>query len=224
MSEVLWHYNEMGNEQEAKRLENRYMGVTRSKYIEKKYCEMAVKKHKIPWTEDMEVARQAILDIYTYDYMKEKYPNKPTLWDCWEENGWHEANNIYDMVSYDMSYLLFADDTHEPSPWYVKVVRHSQVYCGPEEGGTWGVDYEFIKWTCFDTKEKAYAFVKAYNAEAEKKKSTFNPNLEALGDDDTVSSTYPEGYIPRGWAASKGTCAFMCILPFTIPSSPYYYE
>ena len=225
MSEIMWHHYEMGNEKQAKELENRWLGVTRNEYIEKKFCEMAVKKHDIPETDDYKEAYEAVRAVFTYHYMKEKYPNNPSLWDEWEENGWHEANNIYDIVSYDTCYMTFADDSDAKNmPWYVKILRHSQVYCGPEEGGTWGVDYEFVKWASFATKEEARAFWEDYNKQASEKESTYQPNYEALGGDDSVSSNYPEGYIPRGWAATKGTCAVMCILPYTVPSQPYYYE
>ena len=95
-----------------------------------------------------------------------------------------------------------------PRPAFVVKYRHNRVFGGPEEGGWYRSVVSMVKWTVFPSKALAEIVLAFLKEEQEKQNKTeiFRPHYESLGGDDTVSSTYTEGYIPTGWVAdSKAT-------------------
>jgi hypothetical protein len=81
--------------------------------------------------------------------------------------------------------------------------REENTYVHPAEGGIWELRYHFEATVFEGTEEECDKFV------SDQKETRYN-NFEAykqLGGDETVSSNYPEGYIPQGWS-SGGTIVF----------------
>lgn len=226
-AEVTWHYHMMGSEGEIKKEEPAFYGITRDNVILSEVYRLAKKRFPdFPWQLASVEARSweqfnKMCDTWlTPEYISENYPQYADL-DiheaiyCLTGGIHHQAMNIADDGSH------YADEC-PVEQWYVMILRQNRVYRGPQEGGIMGVNEEFIKWTSFNTKKEARRFVKAYNIEAREKKR--DGDYSILGDDDTVSSIYPEGYIPTGWVASTETFARLCVLPYLSPPQPWRYE
>jgi len=88
----------------------------------------------------------------------------------------------------------------EYGPFIVTATRTTQRYGGPEEGGWYYGSDDLVKWCALPTLEMAQWLAEMMNRDAKCKR---DGNFAALGGDDTVSSTYPEGYIPSGWSAGS---------------------
>ncbi|MAK37244.1 MAG: hypothetical protein CMC15_13910 [Flavobacteriaceae bacterium] len=234
MTEVIWHYFEMGSPKEAERIRPAYRGITSKERIGEEYYRLAQKGLGTTNEHGLEIQPRLVIgqptienvdslirQVITQEYMDEHLSDK-NFADLDEaiyfmSCGWHyQAENIV----HDGK--LYADQMDDDFRWYVMITRDREVYRGPQEGGIMGVDSEFIKWTSFATKEEAFRFVRAYNAEAQGKRK--NGDYTLLGDDETVSSIYPEGYIPTGWVASSSYSAQMVILPYMVEQEPWRYE
>jgi hypothetical protein len=129
----------------------------------------------------------------------------------------------------DMRFL--ARDTGCKSGWFNRasdrayLVRYtsSRVYLGPQEGGTWGthrMPRAVMVFRDYQTAEKVKKYLKEIN------KTHFEPDWKALGHDETVNTTYPEGFIPSMWVGSKETQYFVepVIGMNSIDSSNWHYE
>ena len=197
-TELVWHWYEMGNYRQAKNLRPAFMGQTRRQWIDEK----------------MEVFLETRPNYLDGDE------------DGDEEGNWkgYKRSCLRDQFENKSSYYSFAldDGSYRSGAWYVMMTRESRQYLGPEEGGTWGGCSQFVKWTSFFTREEAKAFIEWYNAN--KKAPPTTDSLDLLGGDDTVSSTYPEGYIPRGFSFDKSLEVYLVILPYVPEPEPYYYE
>lgn len=87
---------------------------------------------------------------------------------------------------------------------WLSLYEVEQVYGGPEEGGWWWCSWRWIGGIKCVSRAEAESFVQEAEREAAAQNAsaaqTAAAAVLALGDDDTVSSTYPEGYIPTGWS------------------------
>ena len=97
--------------------------------------------------------------------------------------------------------VLFLDDWVRDGPFYVVEYSSSQCYGGPEEGGCYGTVTQMNRWTILGDYEKAKALVEVLNADSVEIRNS--DAWKMLGGDETVNSTYPEGYIPTGWSDSS---------------------
>ena len=226
MSDVVWHYHEMGNPYEADRLRPWFNGVTRqqaeTKYAHKLAIEQFPSSHwntaKIENNNDI---REVLEKIITPDFVAKNYPKRYFI---------HHDEAVYFLTApiwhatqhYPGVDWVYADEMAQDEKWYVMITRDERVFVSPAEGGCYDTVSHFIKWTYFDTKEKARNFVRAYNLEAMKMRMGGDHSM--LGGDDTVSSMYPEGYIPTGWVAEKCNSAQLVILPFVPERQPWRYE
>ena len=225
-AEVTWHYHMMGSEEEIKNNRPAFDGITR-KDAEIRHCYKLAKKQfpEIPFqladpdAMSWENLNKLIRTKVTLEYIAEKHPN---MADMDLDEAIYHLTSWWDNAAWQSTSGFSYADEDEGQQWYVMILRMNKVYRGPQEGGIWGCDEEFIKWTSFNTKEEAQRFVKAYNIEAKQKKK--DGDYSILGDDDTVSSIYPEGYIPTGWTASSQTFARQCVLPYLAPPEPWRYE
>lgn len=73
-------------------------------------------------------------------------------------------------------------------------------YGGNDEGGWWYSVRRFVRVAAMGDRisleiDREYLEKSASNPEPQ-----WNQSLEHLGGDDTVNSSQPEGYIPRGWS------------------------
>jgi len=88
---------------------------------------------------------------------------------------------------------------------YLSVYLVERAYGGPEEGGWW-FDCLTYEGSVFCASEKAEeAFMQSLEKIARQKtKEELEPcrqrHYDMLGDDETVASSCPEGYIPSGWS------------------------
>ena len=124
----------------------------------------------------------------------------------------HYLHSDFEEMTYSGQTTLWRDEWYgtetNPRPAFVSKYRHNSVYGGPEEGGWYRSVVTMVKWTVFPSKALADIVLAFLREEQEKadKTTIFRPHYESLGGDDTVNSTYPEGYIPTGWTAdSKAT-------------------
>ena len=200
-TDLVWHYQEMGNDAQYRALLPRFIGQTREEWVADK----------------ME------------DFI-EAHPNFLEGDEDGDENGlWkgYKRSNLEDQMSQESCGFHFAQDGDYAGAWYVMMTRESRQYLGPEEGGTYGGCSEFIKWTAFNTRDEAEAFVEWYkiNKKADHtNKMEWQQSLDLLGGDDTVSSTYPEGYIPSGFKFDSSMEVYLTALPYVPEPEPYYYE
>ena len=198
-TDLVWHDYEMGKYSQEKALRPAFMGQTRTEWIDEKM--------------------EAFLE------------DKPNYLDG-DEDGDEKGNwkgykryCLEGQFENESSYYSFAldDGSYRPGAWYVMMTQESRQYLGPEEGGIWGGCSRFIKWTSFYTREEAIAFIDWYDAN-KKAPTTTSDSLDLLGGDDTVSSNYPEGYIPRGFSFDKSLEVYLVILPYMPEPEKYYYE
>jgi hypothetical protein len=233
MTRVIWHYHEMGNQHEANMLKPVFDGITRDEALLKEMYRLAsiefdgiakvILEHGYEWDDSPSYKKlnELYKIFFTPEYIQEHYPNKDFL--CNEEAIYYLTAHIGGMAQNNCCGPLYADEiTEDEQSWYVMITRDERVFVSPAEGGCYDTVSHFVKWTCFDTKEKALNFVRAYNLEAMKKRMDGDYSL--LGDDDTVSSIYPEGYIPTGWVAESSCLARLVILPFVPEREPWRYE
>jgi hypothetical protein len=95
-------------------------------------------------------------------------------------------------------YEILEEDWLRDGPFFVVEYESSQHYGGPEEGGWWYHSARMNRWTMLGNHAAAEALVDILN---KKSVETVNPDAyRMLGGDETVNSTYPEGYIPSGWS------------------------
>jgi len=194
-TDLVWHDYEMGKYSQEKALRPAFMGQTRQAWIDEKM--------------------EAFLETH------------PNYLDGDEDGDWpgYKRSGLRDQMENESSFYTFAliDGSYRPGAWYVMMTQESRQYLGPEEGGTWGGCSRFVQWTSFFTREEAVEFIEFYNAN-KKAGTTNSDSLELLGGDDTVSSTYPEGYIPTGFSFDKSLEVYLVILPYVPEPEPYYYE
>lgn len=125
-----------------------------------------------------------------------------TLHEQNEEIGWHTSNahmTFDGMVGHGE--MVCEKRWKEQGPFYVTCVRWDSCFGGPEEGGWYYSAPSLVKWCAVPTYEMGKWLAETLNEKAKEK--TYRPVYSALGGDDTVSSTYPEGYIPRGWVGDR---------------------
>jgi hypothetical protein len=91
----------------------------------------------------------------------------------------------------------------ENGPYVVIATRTSSRYGGAEEGGWYYGSDEMVKWCALPTYQMAVWLAEMMNREHKMKRDGLRDNLGALGGDETVSSNYPEGFIPSGWVSSS---------------------
>lgn len=101
--------------------------------------------------------------------------------------------------------IIQADPNFQPAEHCsVSVYRREQAYGGPEEGGWWHTVNTFIGGVNCASREAAKARIAEYEKQAEelsKAAKAERPGRYAqLGDDETVTSSQPEGDIPTGWS------------------------
>jgi len=114
-----------------------------------------------------------------------------------------------------------SDETFQNRVWYVMITSSRQCYGGPEEGGWYYQQEQFVKWCAVPSRQLALAIVAEHNM---MKQSYNEGNWEALGGDDTVSSSYPEGYIPSGFVFRNDNYAEVCAMPCLYHQEKPHYE
>ncbi len=94
----------------------------------------------------------------------------------------------------------FEPKTEEDGPCWLSVYLVSRAYGGPEEGGWWYDEYEFLGGKSFPYWEAAENALKDAQRTAEQMTNNIERSsyYNQLGDES--SSSYPEGYIPGGWS------------------------
>tara|TARA_Y100000593_G_scaffold16114_3_gene31849 strand:- start:4719 stop:5435 length:717 start_codon:yes stop_codon:yes gene_type:complete len=89
---------------------------------------------------------------------------------------------------------------------YVTNYRIEEHYGGPEEGGWYYTTKTPFSFTVLEYKNED-SLLEAERVKVTRKvelgETVHTPDYEALGGDETVSATFPEGYIPSGWVASQ---------------------
>lgn len=196
-----WHYFPMGDMNTWKLHEPLRMGMTRQEYADWK---MTTYLREKPWN-------GFNCPIALREHSEDEYY-------------WAKQN-----VEMGLDYYVFV----KPEGWdknlndhlhYVVIVSSNQCYGGPEEGGWYYHHEELVKWTSCRTREEADALILEYNTLKKQNRALHQMDLSALGGDDTVSSTYPEGYIPRGFSFNKSTHAHHQWLPFIPQQETPHYE
>jgi len=89
---------------------------------------------------------------------------------------------------------------------YVTTYRIEECYGGPEEGGwyyTTKTPYSFTVLEYHNPESLVEAYRVRVARQVELGQTVYTPDYEALGGDETVNATFPEGYIPSGWIASQ---------------------
>jgi len=146
--------------------------------------------------------------VTLYEYRKEQ----------WDYQRWHYAGSGMEKL-----YLLKEgeyDFFPEEGYWeknhgdqiYVSRYEKVRAYGGPEEGGWYR---SIVSHDAFlgplNTFREAYAVLRELKRiqwlqEIKDRRANgaqWEPDWESLGGDETVSSTYPEGYTPTGWVCAK---------------------
>ena len=192
----VWHYHQMGTPNERKMLEPLEEGKTRKEWY---HLEMGcgIARH-YPWTGEHEVKE-----------LMEKEPERyHEMWmDCDYKFQYHEFKQ--------------SEEGFQNRVWYVMITSSHQCYGGPEEGGWYYQREEFVKWCAVPSRQLALEIVAEYKM---MKQPDYKPNYDALGGDDTVSSSYPEGYIPSSFVFRKDNYAQVCALPCLYPQETPHYE
>lgn len=196
-----WHYLPMGDMHTWKLYEPLRLGMTQEEYVDYK---MSEKLREKAWA---------------------GFNCPEALREHSEDEYWHCKQT----VEYGLSYHHFkrvSDAFVFPGPplHYVVITKSSERYGGAEEGGWYYHTEELIKWTSCRTREEADALILEYNTLKKQKRALHQMDLSALGGDDTVNSTYPEGYIPRGFSFSNETHARHQWLPFIPQQETPHYE
>ena len=186
-----WHYLPMGDMNTWKLYEPIRLGMTRPEYVEWKMAKYLREK---PWAgfNCPKALREHSEDEYYW--AKQNVEMGLNYYTFKKPEGWDKNLN---------------DHLH-----YVVIVGFDQCYGGPEEGGWYYQSEDLIKWTSCRTREEADALILEYNTLKKQDMALHQMDLSALGDGDTASSTYPEGYIPRGFCFNKTTHAQHQWLPF----------
>ena len=94
----------------------------------------------------------------------------------------------------------FEPKTEKDESCWLSVYLVSRAYGGPEEGGWWYNEYEFMGGKLYpnwDTAEKALEIAQE-TAKQMTNEVDRAPYYDVLGDE--PNSSYPEGYIPTGWS------------------------
>ncbi len=95
--------------------------------------------------------------------------------------------------------------TSDREPCFLSLYLVERAYGGPEEGG-WYYDVRVLQGGIpFTSRTEAAKWLEEAEAKAEAQtREEIDPyrarRYEELGDDETVTSSCPEGYIPRGWS------------------------
>lgn len=144
------------------------------------------------------------------DDLMEKWLEKKDL--CWSKLTAKQKNDLtyaatrdaHNEFAYKCSEGALVDEKEwkETGPFYVVCQREDQCYGGPEEGGWYYHRPSLVKWCAVPTHEMAVELQKTLTAETQAQPE-YRPRFQELGGDDTVNSTYPEGFIPRGWVGSR---------------------
>jgi len=192
----VWHYHQMGQPNERMLMEPLERGKTRMQWFNEKLGANLAQHY--PWTGEEE--------------LKEFRAENPD-----------EYHNLYSDFDYLHQHHTFkqSDETFYNRVWYVMITSSQQCYGGPEEGGWYYQREEFVKWCAVPSRQLALEIVAEYNM---MKQPDYKPNWDALGDDDTVSSSYPEGYIPSSFVFRKDNYAEVCVLPCLQPQETPHYE
>lgn len=131
---------------------------------------------------------------------------------CWSELELSKQNELtyaaerdaHNEFGYKSSIGDLVDEKHwkETGPFYVVCQREDQCFGGPEEGGWYYSRPSLVKWCAVPTYEMAVELQKTLTAETQAQPA-YRPRYQELGGDETVNSTYPEGFIPQGWVGSR---------------------
>lgn len=112
-------------------------------------------------------------------------------------------------VNHDLISVLEAKkeyvEQQETLSCYLSIYQVERCYGGPEEGGWWYDCWTLQGYIPCANEAEANKVIEESQEELKQKNHElrYEDNkyaYEALGDNDTVSSSYPEGYIPKGWS------------------------
>lgn len=192
----VWHYHQMGTSHERKLLEPLEEGKTRMEWFHEEVGYDRATHYPWDGKEELEKLRTENPDEYHELYLDFEYKHQHHTFKQTEEGF---QNRV----------------------WYVMITSVHQCYGGPEEGGWYYSRNEFVKWCAAPSRQLALEIVAEYKL---MKQPHYKPNWDALGGDDTVSSSYPEGYIPSSFVFRKDNYAQVCALPCLYPQETPHYE
>ena len=221
LSTRAWVYDLKHSESAREHKQKRMMNMTNQEAFEQ-YCKECDSK---PLPEMVDGRFKSLSGEYLVsldEYRKEQ----------WDYEQWHYAGSGMERLYMldEGEYEYFPEEgyweKHHGDHIYVSRYEKVRAYGGPEEGGWYRsiVAHDAFLGP-FRTFREAYAVLRQLKRIQDLvKEKPFGPDYRSLGDDETVSTTYPEGYIPSGWVCAKEH--FYKVEPITglyeYADSPYY--
>lgn len=194
---IVWHEREFGKYRPLVNLEN------------------SIEEAQADWQAKFEKKKRDDPEHFYHTWSTDDY-NQATHSQAWSA----EQNHQYGVESGEIE---CEKRWNAHGPFYVLEIIMRECYGGPEEGGWWYCSQDLVRWCALPSKEKALALIE-FMKSRDIDRPEFKPNWETLGGDETVSSTYPEGYIPSGWTVNRNREYYLSHCPALPRQERPYYE